>query len=332
LTIHTIHNQEILDKYSRYFKKLKRGVSGHLGKAPHKPIMLLALIRGIRKNEIINNRIFITPELLLNFREIWNQLVDTGHTENFALPFFHMRSEPFWQLVAKPGMEIGITRSGSIRSFKNLKETVAFAQIDKELFLLLQKTESREVLVAQLLKDYFYASKTNYRYDLDSAEESQLEYQIQHASSKEYRERLLFLKSQLNESQFQEELFIRGGLFKLSIPRIYNQRCCISGMHIMGPPNIQMIDACHIHPFSLSNDDTVKNGIALSPTLHRAFDRGLIGISADYKVMVSSLVNDKDSEFTLSQFENQSILLPEKEAWFPAVESLNWHQEEVFLS
>lgn len=63
--------------------------------APHKPVMLLAVIRGIRKKEITDHRIFITPELLLNFRETWRQLVDTGHIENFALPFF-----PLYKLEA----------------------------------------------------------------------------------------------------------------------------------------------------------------------------------------------------------------------------------------
>ena len=45
-------SHHILDHYSHCFKKLKRGASKHLGKAPHKPVMLLAVIRGIRKKEI----------------------------------------------------------------------------------------------------------------------------------------------------------------------------------------------------------------------------------------------------------------------------------------
>ncbi|MFC6861281.1 HNH endonuclease [Zunongwangia atlantica] len=324
-------SHHILDHYSRCFKKLKRGVSKHLGKAPHKPVMLLGVIRGIKQKEIMDNRIFITPELLLNFRKIWSHLVDTEHIENLTLPFFHLRSEPFWQLVARPGMEPGITRSGSIKSFKNLRETVAYAQIDPELFLLLQEPETSRILEEQLLHQYFYTTRTNYFTQYNSIEESQLEYQILNSSGTVYRERLLQLRKTIDESRYQEELFIRGGLFKRSIPKIYNHRCCISGMRIMATPNIQMIDACHIHPFSLSNDDTVPNGIALSPTLHRAFDRGLISITSDYKVKVSKLVNDKASKFTLSQFENQSIYLPEKEKWYPAMESLTWHQEQVFL-
>jgi len=64
-----------------------------------------------------------------------------------------------------------------------------------------------------------------------------------------------------------------------------------------------------------TNDDTVKNGIALSPTLHRNFDRGLISITEDYRVKVSGLVNYKYSKFSLLQFENKLILLPKKDAW-----------------
>lgn len=323
---------EILNKYLEYFKKLKRGVSHNLGKAPHKPILLLAIIKAIDRKQILDHRIFITPELLLNFRDIWSQLVDTGHTENFALPFFHMRSEPFWRLIAKPGMEIGITSSRSIKSFKNLKDTIAFAEIDRDLFLLLQQSHFREFLKVQLLDQYFYNAKINYLNNQDFTKEFELEYQIQNASSKEYKEKIRLIKSTLGESQFQEELFIRGGLFKRSIPRIYEHQCCISGMRIMGPPNIQMIDACHIYPFSLSNDDTVKNGIALSPTLHRAFDRGLISITADYKVKVSAVVNDTDSNFTLSQFHNKNIYLPNRESWYPSIESLDWHREHIFLN
>ena len=97
------------------------------------------------------------------------------------------------------------------------------------------------------------------------------------------------------------------------------------------PLVIWMIDACHIYPFSISNDDTVSNGIDLYLILHRAFDRGLISITEDYKVNVSGLVNDKGSEFTLSQFEGKKIFLPKKDAWQPSIESLRWHRNEVYL-
>lgn len=91
-----------------------------------------------------------------------------------------------------------------------------------------------------------------------------------------------------------------------------------------------MVDACHIHPFSLSSDDTVPNGIALSPTMHRAFDRGLITINSNYIVLVSPTVSDHNSEFSITQFNGVQIKLPEKEKWFPSKQSLNWHNKEIF--
>lgn len=56
-------------------------------------------------------------------------------------------------------MEPGITRSGSIKSFKNLWETVVYAQIDPELFFLLQKPETCRILEEQLSHQYFYTTQ-----------------------------------------------------------------------------------------------------------------------------------------------------------------------------
>ncbi|MEL0649918.1 HNH endonuclease [Algibacter sp. TI.3.09] len=56
----------------------------------------------------------------------------------------------------------------------------------------------------------------------------------------------------------------------------------MSEMKIETSVNIQMVDGCHIIPFSVSNDDTIPNGLSLSPNLHRAFDRGIITINEDY--------------------------------------------------
>lgn len=99
------------------------------GGAPHKPILLLAILELVRKGEIRNNRITITPELVLEFKSIWSRLVVTPHNPNFALPFYHMKSEPFWKLITYSGVTIPVTSSNSIRSLNALKESVAFAGI-----------------------------------------------------------------------------------------------------------------------------------------------------------------------------------------------------------
>jgi len=124
-----------LSEYLSYFSKLRRDYSH--GGAPHKPILLLALLELVRKGDVHTNRIEITPELVLEFKSIWSKLVITQHTANFAMPFFHMKSEPFWRLETYAGKTIPVTSSNSIKSLGALKESVAFAEIDKELFDLI---------------------------------------------------------------------------------------------------------------------------------------------------------------------------------------------------
>ena len=81
-----------------------------------------------------------------------------------------------------------------------------------------------------------------------------------------------------------------------------------------------MVDACHIVPFSESYDDTLTNGIALCPNLHRAFDRGLISISDDYTVLINrNFVEDKNSVLNLSQFEDKQIILPYFDRTLPSI-------------
>ncbi len=324
-------SEDLIIKYSTQFKKLRCAFVKGMGKAPHKPILLLSIIQLIAKGAINSNRIFITADLLLSFKQNWNQLVETNHTRNFSLPFFHLRSEPFWYLAAKPGKEIVTTSSKSIKSFKNLKETIAFAEIDRDLFFLLQEMPNQLWFEQLLLENYFPNSKFEYFRTERNYEEARIENEILNEPKEVYQSHIQKLRETLEEDEFEEELFVRGGLFKKTIPKIYNYSCCITGMKIESSHNIQMIDACHIFPFSLSGDDTVTNGIALSPTLHRAFDRGLITINSEFVVRVSPTIKENESNFPLSQFSGQQISLPETEKYFPSQESLNWHNKEIFL-
>ena len=59
-------------------------------------------------------------------------------------------------------------------------------------------------------------------------------------------------------------------------------------MKIVATRDVQMIDACHIVPFSERHDDTIRNGLSLSPNFHRAFDRFLITIDKDFRVLTTS--------------------------------------------
>ena len=133
----------------------------------------------------------------------------------------------------------------------------------------------------------------------------------------------------INEKQ-EEEIFLRGAMFKREVPRLYNNKCYISMLGIDEMVGISMIDACHIIPFSKSHNDTITNGISLCPNLHRAFDRGLITINEDYHVVVSQKFKESSSNYSIRQFEGVQISLPENRDYWPLTSNLTWHAQNVF--
>lgn len=319
----------MLSHYLRLFSKLRRDYKH--GGAPHKPVLLLAILELVRKGEILHNRIAITPELVLEFKTIWSKLVVTPHIPNFALPFYHLKTEPFWKLVTKGNQVIPTTSSNSIRSLNALKDSVAFAEIDQELFQLMLDPVNRTILEEALLDQYFPATKAQFR-TLEYNLFTDLEKQIVSEDAESYREHIETLRKTLSGEAFEEELFVRGGVFKREVPKLYHFQCAISGMRIESLNNAQMVDACHIVPFAISKDDTITNGISLSPNLHRAFDRGLLTITADYTVLISKSVKENQSPYSLKQFEGKPIILPENHQHHPSVENLKWHQRECFVA
>lgn len=314
-----------LNHYIRAFQQLH--ISRSRGAAPHKPILLLAVLDEIENGSITENRIFITPEMVSRFKEIWSVLVDSNvFVPSFALPFYHLdgkgnkHSDHFWHLSTFPGCEIAVTSSNSIRSFAALKSSVEYAYFDAALFDYLIQPEYRNILRITLLDKYFENAKSRYL----GGRIIQGNY-INGVEYKMLNEEPLQYKKEIQKAD-EEEIFVRNGIFKKLIPRIYNFSCCISGFRVESTTGIQMIDACHIVPFSESYDDTITNGISLCPNLHRAFDRGLISLDDNYKVLVSDAFLESDSNYSIRRFENKEIKLPENKKYLPSKEGLAKHR------
>lgn len=210
-----------------------------------------------------------------------------------------------------------------MRSLQNLTTAVNFALIDKELTELILKPESRDILKNSILDKYFPETKVNYNTDEDNLPSVS----ILHDNSEEYKRKISELKNLVDENTFQEEVFMRRGLFKREVPKIYNNTCAVSGLRIDALTNVSMIDACHIVPFSEGYDDTLTNGIALCPNLHRAFDRGLISISDNYQVLINKNFIESKSIYNISQFEGKQIILPNQTKFYPSMNNIKKHQE-----
>lgn len=295
------------------------------GSAPHKPVLLLAVFLGMEEGWITENRIDLSPELVGAFRSIWRDFVTTGHSPLIAQPFFYMRSEKFWHHVPNPEYESWVRISKNCQSIGVLNKAVAYAQFDPDLFMLAMSPTHRAVLKQTLLETYFPDAQPS---ATDSVSYwDRVANQILAESSAEYRAEIQSLLETLDKDSFEEEVFVRSGVFKRQVPLAYNNTCCISGLRVETSINASLIDACHIVPFSQSHDDTISNGLSLCPTLHRAFDRGLVAIDPDhFTVLVSNRLSEpSESVYSILQFAGQPVQLPSDARYRPARMNLQSH-------
>ena len=112
--------------------------------------------------------------------------------------------------------------------------------------------------------------------------------------------------------------YLRDAGFRQQVLDAYQHRCAVTRAQL------RLVDAAHILPVpSEKSSDYVTNGIALSPTIHRAFDSGLIYLDEDYhmhlnKEKVKALTHD-NLHAGLSAMEKQllgTVHLPaNKQQW-----------------
>ena len=118
----------------------------------------------------------------------------------------------------------------------------------------------------------------------------------------EGREREVVIKQRINQS-----------FFRSAVLTSYNNRCCITGLSC-----IDLLEACHIVDWSNDTNNRLNpsNGICLNVLFHRAYDKNYIGITPDYKVIISDrLLEDKNSDAAYTFFKhynNKTMQLPDR--------------------
>lgn len=122
--------------------------------------------------------------------------------------------------------------------------------------------------------------------------------------------------------QFREKSFMHN------VRSAYSNRCAMTGLRLINGGGRPEVQAAHIQPVASKGPDSVRNGLALSGTVHWMFDRGLISIGDDYKILVATNHVPEDAARLLNQ--NGSINLPKDETVYPNAHYLKFHRDKVF--
>jgi putative restriction endonuclease len=119
---------------------------------------------------------------------------------------------------------------------------------------------------------------------------------------------------------------IRDANFRRAVIEAYDDTCAVTGLRIVNGGGRSEVQAAHIWPVASGGPDVVQNGLALSGTVHWLFDRHLISLTDDYRLLVSH--NKVPAEFRrLFAQSGEQIHLPKSPAQWPHPAYIAKHRE-----
>ena len=318
-----------MDDYARRFARLRTnrnrkvwsGVTAH--QAPHKPLLLLCVLDLFDSGEVSSNLVEITDDLTEMFGRYWERVLPFGRPGNLALPFFHLQGDGFWRLLPRhENVRIG----SQITSLTRLREEVIGARLDEELFDLMRSEENRDRLRSVLIETYFSTETRRPVFEQGAINRGAFVYSEELLRRPE--------DPRVEEALPVEEAYrpaIRDQGFRRAVVTAYLHRCALCGIRVRTLNGHTAVAAAHIVPWSETQDDRPANGMALCRMCHWVFDEGLVKLSSDYEIFASRELTTPDNlPGYLTNFEGRGILGPSRKPFWPDVESLRWHRENVF--
>jgi putative restriction endonuclease len=294
-------------------------------RAPHKPILLLAVLDLVQRGVIDSPFIAVTAELVeLNelFNLYWRRIVPLGQTSSIAFPFSRLDREPFWELVPQPGKSITQAVINNTSSVAYLRGYALGARMDEGLFRIMQTGEGREVLRETLLQSYFSKEAQALLREQSVVNRQAFDY----SQALEDKALLPLVAEPPASDMYKRDARDQG--FRRVVVTSYDHRCALCGVRIVTPEGHTVVDAAHIVPWSKSKNDDIRNGMALCKLCHWAFDEGMVGVSDRYDVLISrQIAVDPNVPGTLMTLAGRGIIGPKERERWPALQFIAEHRQ-----
>lgn len=120
----------------------------------------------------------------------------------------------------------------------------------------------------------------------------------------------------------------RDAAFARLVQATYGGTCAMTGLRIINGGGRAEAQAAHIKPVAAHGPDSIRNGLALPSTFHWMFDRGLLSIDDDFKILSARAAVPAEVQRLLNP--SGYLSLPEDERLQPHREFLRYHRERIF--
>jgi putative restriction endonuclease len=271
-------------------------------RAPHKPLLLLVAIANLLegRRELSFNEVERLLRPLLN---AYAPPVRSRHQPE--LPYWHLQSDKLWEVDGAAELE---RQTGGFPRIPALRESsghlpLQFAKV------LLEDRHLRENVIHLILETHFPESLHD---DILAA---------------------VGLHSTL-ESYCAEELTPYGTSrrrdprFRDNVLRAYEHRCAITGFQAALGGSFFGCEAAHVRWFACEGPDTLDNGLAMEPTLHKLFDAGAWSLTDDRRVLVSAEFTGSDEALSrLRSLHGRPIRQPLPGQSQVSIQYIRWHRD-----
>jgi putative restriction endonuclease len=272
--------------------------------APHKPLLLLAILDMADRGEIIGAEIPLSPDLAFRFAVYWSVVAERRKQRpDVRLPFHHLSSAGIWQPLMADG-----------RPSPDRKLTVR-VRLDSTFLDCLLDAKFRDKAKRVLLQTppYFRAEE---RIALCSM------LRLRPPQTDGVREDPALYSTPIERG--------RDARFRIEVVLVaYRHTCALTGYRMTTLDMESIVDAAHIHEFSDSRNNDPRNGLALSKNAHWQFDRGLWSVTDDYRVVVNRerFIEEGVPGQRLADFEGHRLFLPSDPKSWPDQTCLAWHRQ-----
>ena len=267
-------------------------------RAPHKPLLLLYALAKCSRGE---KRLFSFKEA---DKPLQGLLIDYGHASKYPhslYPFWYLKNDGLWEHKNVENIQF---RKGKPEPRKSaLIECNVHGGFKEEIYDVLLSDKKLITELASLVLEKNFPESIHE--DLIQAVGLQLD-----THDKKTR---------------------RDPDFRNKILTAYEHRCCICSYNIQINNTDVGLEAAHIKWHQAGGPDIESNGLALCSLHHKLFDRGVLTVSNDQKILVSQKAHGYQGvKAHLLDFHDKEINQPQSTAYCPDKQYLDWHFNEVF--
>ena len=271
-------------------------------RAPHKPLLLLVAIANLLegKSELAFNQVERLLRPLLN---AYAPPVRSRHQPE--LPYWHLQTDKLWEVDGAAELQ---RQAGGFPRIPALRKSSGHIP-PKFAKALLEDRHLRENVIHLILETHFPESLHEDILVAVGLESTQKSYCAE--------DLLPYGTARRRDPRFRENVL-----------RAYEQRCAITGFQAMLGGSCFGCEAAHVMWFACEGPDTLDNGLAMEPTLHKLFDAGAWSLTDDRRVVVSAeFAGSDEALLRLRSLHGRPIRQPLPGAPQVSIQYIQWHRD-----